>query len=89
MRRQKRTSRARNLIDNYDDRFAVQRKTINIFGKAFETVKSPGDTDVEFDAKLMNDLEIIPMELNHVFFSSSKIMIDALTPSEFPFNRRY
>ena len=79
----------RDLIDNYDDCFAVQRKTINIFMKAFETVKSPGDADVEFDAKLINELEIIPIELNHVFFSSSKIMIDELIPEKVPFNRRY
>ena len=57
--------------------------------KAIETVKSPGDADEEFDVNFINALEIIPIELNHVFFSSSKIMIDALTPSEFPFNRRY
>ncbi len=70
------------IIKNYDDRFAMQRKAIKFLRELMKSIKTSEDYTEELDVKLLNESERIPIELNHLYFCSSKFLICGLMPNE-------
>ena len=77
------------IIKNYDDRFAMQRKAIKFLRELMKSIKTSEDYTEELDVKLLNESETIPIELNHLYFCSSKFLICGLMPNELRGYKRF
>ena len=77
------------IIKNYDDRFAMQRKAIKFLRELMKSIKTSEDYTEELDVKLLNESETIPIELNHLYFCSSKVLICGLMPNELQGYKRF
>ena len=77
------------IIKNYDDRFAMQRKAIKFLRELMKSIKTSEDYTEELDVKLLNESETIPIELNHLYFCSSKFLICGLMPNELQGYKRF
>ena len=77
------------IIKNYDDRFAMQRKAIKFLRELMRSIKTSEDYTEELDVKLLNESETIPIELNHLYFCSSKVLICGLMPNELQGYKRF
>ena len=68
------------LIKNYDERFAMHRKTIRFLRELIKSLKDSEDYESELDATVLSDSETIPIELNYLDRCSSKLLMDELMP---------
>ncbi|MDB3993871.1 hypothetical protein N9478_10330 [Gammaproteobacteria bacterium] len=66
------------LIKNYDERFAMHRKTVRFLRELMKSLKDSGDYDSELDVAVLSDSENIPIELNYLDRCSSKVLMDEL-----------
>ena len=64
------------LIKNYDERFAMHRKAINLVQEVVKPLKTTEDYRDEIDTKVFNELETIPKQLNDLYFNSSYLFIE-------------
>lgn len=65
-----------NLIKNYDDRFAMQRKAINLVREFAKSLKTTEDYRDELNTKVFNELETISKQLNKLYLHSSYLFIE-------------
>ena len=63
------------LIKNYDERFAMHRKAINLVREVVKPLKTTEDYRDEIDTKVFNELETIPKQLNDLYLINFCILI--------------
>lgn len=64
------------LIKNYDERFAMHRKAINLVREVVKPPKTIEDYRDEIDIKVFNELETIPKQLNDLYLNFSYLFIE-------------
>ena len=70
------------LIKNYDERFAMHRKAINLVQEVVTPLKTTEDYRDEIDTKVLNELETIPKQLNDLDLNFSCLFVEKILKDE-------